>query len=261
MPRCSAAGLRRAGRQLRPGHRGARPLASPLVDALPLRPGDTVLDVGCGTGLCFPLLLDRIGPSGVIIGLDPAPEMLALAQAKVDAHGWTGVHLIEASAEEADIPRLADAALFSAVHDVLQSPTALDNVFGHLRPGAAVAAAGGKWPAPVAAAAVAVRPVPARELHPRLRRLRPAVAAARTTARRVPRHRGGARVRLPRDRPRARRGLTRPGRVVGPGCHGPLPLRPSSGRPDPDPGIAPNGGQHMGHGRTPGHPDRTGARR
>ena len=119
-----------------------------LVDALPLQPGDTVLDVGCGTGLCFPHLLDRIGPSGVIIGLDPAPEMLAVAQAKLDVHGWTGVHLIKASAEEADIPGLADAALFSAVHDVLQSPTALDNVFGHLRPGAAVAAMGGKWPAP-----------------------------------------------------------------------------------------------------------------
>jgi SAM-dependent methyltransferase len=119
-----------------------------LVDALPLRPGQTVLDIGCGTGLCFPLLLDRIGPDGEIIGVDNAPDMLAIAEKKIIAQGWTGVRLIAASAEDADIPRLADAALFSAVHDVLQSPAALDNVFAHLRPGAWVAAAGGKSPAP-----------------------------------------------------------------------------------------------------------------
>ena len=38
--------------------------------------------------------------------------------------------------------------IFCAVHDVMQSPTALANVFDHLRPGAAVAAIGGKLPAP-----------------------------------------------------------------------------------------------------------------
>ena len=40
---------------------------------------------------------------------------------------------------------MADAALFCAVHDVLQSPAALANVFDHLRPGAWVAAGGGKY--------------------------------------------------------------------------------------------------------------------
>jgi demethylmenaquinone methyltransferase/2-methoxy-6-polyprenyl-1,4-benzoquinol methylase len=125
-------------------HEGWRRL---LVDALPLQPGDTVLDVGCGTGLCFPLLADRIGPTGAIIGVDAAPAMLSVARAKVLSHAWPPVELVAAAAEDAAIPGVADAALFSAVHDVLQAPAALDNVFAHLRPGAWVAAAGGKWPA------------------------------------------------------------------------------------------------------------------
>ena len=43
----------------------------------------------------------------------------------------------------------ADAALFCAVHDILQSPDALRNVLTTLRPGAWVAAGGGKWAAPM----------------------------------------------------------------------------------------------------------------
>jgi hypothetical protein len=43
-------------------------------------------------------------------------------------------------------PVTADAALFCAVHDVLQSPAALTNILAHLRPGAAATAGGWKWP-------------------------------------------------------------------------------------------------------------------
>src|SRR5689334_7806494 len=50
-----------------------------LVDALPLRRGDIVLDVGCGTGLCFERVRSRIGADGVIIGIDASREMLAVA--------------------------------------------------------------------------------------------------------------------------------------------------------------------------------------
>ena len=64
------------------------------------------------------------------------------------AHGWTNVHLIAAPVAQAPIDGWADAAIFCAVHDVMQSPDAMANVFAHLRPGAAVAAIGGKWPAP-----------------------------------------------------------------------------------------------------------------
>ncbi|HEY0812758.1 MAG TPA: methyltransferase domain-containing protein [Pseudonocardia sp.] len=115
-----------------------------IVDELPLRRGDTVIDAGCGTGLCFELLQERIGPDGVLVGVDAAPDMLQLAAERVAEAGWSNVVLRCASLSDAELPQ-ADHALFCAVHDVLQSASALDNILAHLRPGAAVAAGGGKW--------------------------------------------------------------------------------------------------------------------
>jgi ubiquinone/menaquinone biosynthesis C-methylase UbiE len=119
-----------------------------LVELLPVRPGEVVLDIGCGTGLCFLLVQERIGPSGTIIGVEPSAQMLAEARQRVARHGWGNVVLIEAAAEDVEIPRVADHALFCAVHDVLQSPAALQNVLARMRPGGWVAAVGGKWAPP-----------------------------------------------------------------------------------------------------------------
>jgi SAM-dependent methyltransferase len=119
-----------------------------VVELLPLRPGDVVLDVGCGTGRCFQLLLERIGAGGTILGLDASAEMLALARRHIAANGWRNVVLIDAAAEDAIIPQVADHAVFCAVHDILQSPQALSNVLARLRVGGWVASVGGKWAPP-----------------------------------------------------------------------------------------------------------------
>jgi len=119
-----------------------------VVEALPVRPGQVVLDVGSGTGLCSDLLQKKVGPQGGVVGIEESPEMAAVARERIASEGWRNVSVLEAPAEDAQIAVTADAALFCAVHDILQSPGALRNVMARLRPGAWVAAGGGKWAAP-----------------------------------------------------------------------------------------------------------------
>jgi trans-aconitate methyltransferase len=112
-----------------------------IAALLDVRCGATVIDVGCGSGLSFEVLQQRVGPDGTIVGIDAAPDMLDLARRLVAERGWGNVVLVE----EAVIPGVADDVLFCAVRDVLQSPAALRNIFAHTRPGACIAAGGGKW--------------------------------------------------------------------------------------------------------------------
>ena len=126
-----------------------QPYRRAVVEALPLRSGQVVLDVGCGTGLCCGLLRDKVGPEGGVVGIEESPEMAAVAREHIACEGWENVTVVQAQAEDAEIGLTADAALFCAVHDILQSTDALRNVLTGLRPGAWVAAGGGKWAAPV----------------------------------------------------------------------------------------------------------------
>lgn len=110
-----------------------------------LRPGDTVLDVGCGTGLSFSLIEEGIGSSGRLIAIEPSPEMAAIARARVRSAGWDNVEFVEAPAETAQVPPGADVVIIFRVHDVLRSRAALCNVFGSAKAGARVFVVGVKW--------------------------------------------------------------------------------------------------------------------
>ena len=126
-----------------------QPYRRAVIEALPLRCGQVVLDVGCGTGLCCALLRDKVGPEGGVVGIEESPEMAAVARERIACEGWDNVSVVQEPAEDAEIGLTADAALFCAVHDILQSPDAVRNVVTRLRPGAWVAAGGGKWAAPM----------------------------------------------------------------------------------------------------------------
>lgn len=74
------------------------------VAALALKPGDTVLEIGCGTGANFALLQGRIGPEGRIIAVDLTQSMLDEAERRIRAAGWTNIELIHCSAKDYDLP-------------------------------------------------------------------------------------------------------------------------------------------------------------
>lgn len=53
--------------------------------ALGARPGERILDIGCGPGLYVAELLEEVGPEGSVVGLDRSPQMLAIAARRCQA--------------------------------------------------------------------------------------------------------------------------------------------------------------------------------
>jgi ubiquinone/menaquinone biosynthesis C-methylase UbiE len=109
------------------------------VDALGLRPGDSVVDIACGTGLNFPPIEEAIGPDGRIVGIDLTDAMLAQAEDRRDANGWSNISLVQADAADFDFPAEVDAIL--CTYAMTQVPECAE-VIAH---GTAALSGGGRW--------------------------------------------------------------------------------------------------------------------
>lgn len=109
------------------------------IDALHLRPGCTVVDIGCGTGLNFCHLEETIGPSGKIIGVDLSDAMLERARMRRAKRGWRNIELVYGDAAAFSFPANIDGVISTYALTLLPE---YDAVIGR---GAEALASGGRW--------------------------------------------------------------------------------------------------------------------
>ncbi|MDN5782713.1 MAG: methyltransferase domain-containing protein, partial [Luteimonas sp.] len=93
---------------------GARRLQRRAVTLLDLHPGDTVVDLGCGTGVNLQVLAEAVGEQGRVVGVDLSSEMLARARRRADRHRLPQVTLQRADIRDFRLPSGTTAVLATA---------------------------------------------------------------------------------------------------------------------------------------------------
>jgi ubiquinone/menaquinone biosynthesis C-methylase UbiE len=66
-----------------------KPLRRKAVQLLQLKPGDRVMDTGCGPGGSFPSLVDAVGSAGEVVGVEISPEIAINARRRIQKNGWS----------------------------------------------------------------------------------------------------------------------------------------------------------------------------
>ena len=106
--------------------------------ALAARPGERILDVGCGPGFYCDELAVEVGPGGEIVGLDSSPQMLAVAARRCEGHPNVRLHESEATALAVDDAEFHAALCVQVLEFVPDVAAALAELYRALRPGGRV---------------------------------------------------------------------------------------------------------------------------
>ena len=109
-----------------------RPARRRAISAMALRPGDTVVDMGTGTGANLRYLREAVGAEGQVIGIDVSPRMLAKARGRVQAEGWSNVTLLEGDVRDPPIGGPVDGILSTFVVVMYADPGPLVETWAEL---------------------------------------------------------------------------------------------------------------------------------
>lgn len=102
-----------------------------------VRPGITVMDIGCGPGFFTLAMAQMVGPGGTVIAIDIQKEMLDLVRAKSEQQGLSGsIRFHQCRPDSLGITEKAGFVLsFYMVHEVPDQKAFLLEVYGLMEPG------------------------------------------------------------------------------------------------------------------------------
>ncbi|MFQ5916108.1 MAG: methyltransferase domain-containing protein, partial [Nitrospinota bacterium] len=102
-----------------------------------IRPGERVVDVGCGAGFDSFLAAGFVGPSGHVIGVEMTPEMLRKARDAASERGLAHLEFKEGFAEELPVPDgWADVVISNGVANLCpDKPRVFSEMHRVLKPG------------------------------------------------------------------------------------------------------------------------------
>lgn len=114
-----------------------RPLGEIAITRAGIKPGERVLDIGCGGGETSIAIARIVGPTGSVLGVDVSGPMLEHAREAVRAESLDNVRFEQADAQIAPLPDRAKDLLFSRFGVMFFSDpeAAFINLRGALRPG------------------------------------------------------------------------------------------------------------------------------
>lgn len=117
------------------------PLGEEAMDRLRIKRGETVLDIGCGTGSTTLALAECVGPEGRVLGVDVSKPMLNHARARAGAIPEYNIELVLADAQTHALPEARHDAAFSrfGVMFFEQPGPAFANIRASMKPGGRLA--------------------------------------------------------------------------------------------------------------------------